>query len=47
MVFGEERLFATNAQLKYNHELYLRFMGEDPIGFKMRGVFPKPLEGKR
>jgi hypothetical protein len=40
MVFGEERLFKTNAQLKYKCELYLRFMGKDSIGLKMHGVFP-------
>ncbi len=40
MVFGEERLFKTNVQLKYKFELYLRFLGEDSSGIKMRGVFP-------
>jgi hypothetical protein len=40
MIFGEERLFKTNAQLKYKGELFLRFMGKDPRGLKMHGVFP-------
>ena len=41
MVFGEERLFKTNALLKYKCEFFLRFMGKDPSGLKMRGTFPK------
>lgn len=40
MIFGEERLFKTNAQLKYKCELYLRFIENDSIGLKMRGTFP-------
>jgi hypothetical protein len=40
MIFGEERIFQTNAQLKYKYELFLRFMGKDSIGLKMHGIFP-------
>jgi hypothetical protein len=40
MIFGEERLFKTNALLKYKCELFLRLMGKDSIGLKMHGVFP-------
>jgi hypothetical protein len=46
MVFGEERLFKTNAQLKYKCELYLRFMGKDSSGLKMHRVFPNLWKGK-
>lgn len=41
MIFGEERLFQTNLPENYQHELYLRFMGQDATGLKMRGIFPK------
>jgi len=41
MVFGEERLFTANAQYKSKCELFLRFMGKDDLGLKMRGSLPK------
>jgi len=41
MIFGEERLFQPNLPQNSQYELYLRFMGKDGVGLKMRGIFPK------